>query len=163
MGAGRFRSVRRRPLAALPMLAALVVALAGCSMSGGGGQRTATAVFSDVGDLASGAQVQMADVPVGSVQSIQLDGSKAKVTMSFDSGVRIPADVSAAINRTTILGDQFVQLNVPKNETGAGAAGAPQLANGARIAHTSLVPDVEQFVAAGSQVFGAIEQKVEKY
>ena len=33
---------------------------------------------------------------------------------------------------------------------------APQLADGARIAHTSLVPDVEQFVAAGSQVFGAI-------
>ena len=78
------------------------------------------------------------------------------MTLAFDNGVRIPADVSAAINRTTILGDQFVQLTVPKNETGAAAATAPQLADGARIAHTSLVPDVEQFVAAGSQVFGAI-------
>ena len=146
----------RRRLVALPFLAALVIALAGCSLSGGGGQRTATAVFSDVGDLANGAQVQMADVPVGSVRSIALDGSKAKVTLAFDSGVRIPANVSAAINRTTILGDQFVQLNVPKNETGAAAASAPQLSDGARITHTSLVPDVEQFVAAGSQVFGAI-------
>jgi phospholipid/cholesterol/gamma-HCH transport system substrate-binding protein len=155
------RTARTRPsairrLAVAPLLAALVVALAGCSMSGGGSQRTATAVFTDVGDLASGAQVQMADVPVGSVRSIALDGDEAKVTLAFDSGVRIPADVSAAINRTTILGDQFVQLNVPKNETGAAAASAPQLADGARIAHTSLVPDVEQFVAAGSQIFGAI-------
>jgi phospholipid/cholesterol/gamma-HCH transport system substrate-binding protein len=78
------------------------------------------------------------------------------VTLAFDNGVRIPADVSAAINRTTILGDQFVQLDVPKNETGAAAATAPQLADGAQITHTSLVPDVEQFVQAGSEVFGAI-------
>jgi phospholipid/cholesterol/gamma-HCH transport system substrate-binding protein len=156
MQALQSRRSRSRRLAAVPILAALVLALAGCSLSGGGGQRTATAVFTDVGDLADGAQVQMADVPVGSVRSIALDGNRAKVTMAFDNGVRIPADVSAAINRTTILGDQFVQLTVPKNETGPAAASAPQLANGASIAHTSLVPDVEQFIAAGSQVFGAI-------
>ena len=82
--------------------------------------------------------------------------TRRRSTLAFDNGVRIPADVSAAINRTTILGDQFVQLNVPKNETGAGAATAPQLADGAQITHTSLVPDVEQFVEAGSEVFGAI-------
>jgi phospholipid/cholesterol/gamma-HCH transport system substrate-binding protein len=156
MQTSHVRSAFRRRVAAVPILAALVLALAGCSVSGGGSQRTATAVFSDVGDLANGAQVQMADVPVGSVRSIALEGNKAKVTISFDNGVRVPADVSAAIDRTTILGDQFVDLVVPKKETGAAAASAPQLADGARIARTSTVPDVEQFVAAGSQVFGAI-------
>jgi phospholipid/cholesterol/gamma-HCH transport system substrate-binding protein len=146
----------RRRLPALPALAALVLGLAGCSVSGGPGQRTASADFSDVGDLADGAQVQMADVPVGSVSSITLSGDRAKVTLAFDNGVRIPADVSAAIDRTTILGDQFVDLVVPKDETGAASARAPQLANGAVIARTSTVPDVEQFVEAGSEVFGAI-------
>ncbi len=125
-------------------------------MSGGSAQRTATAVFNDVGDLTNGAQVQLADVPVGSVSGIALDGNHAKVTLSFDGDARIPADVSAAIDRTTILGDQFVELTVPKGETGAAAATAPQLSDGAVIHHTSIVPDVEQFVQAGSEVFGAI-------
>jgi phospholipid/cholesterol/gamma-HCH transport system substrate-binding protein len=140
----------------VPALLALVAGLTGCSMGGGSGQRTATAVFSDVGDLANGAQVQLADVPVGSVSNIALDGNKAKVTLTFDNNVRIPADVTADIARTTILGDQFVQLNVPKSQTGAGAATAPQLANDAVIAKTSTAADVEQLVAAGASVFGAI-------
>jgi phospholipid/cholesterol/gamma-HCH transport system substrate-binding protein len=98
----------------------------------------------------------MADVPVGSVSGIALSGDKAKVTMTFDNNVRIPADVDAAIARTTILGDQFVQLNVPKSETGPAAATAPQLADGAVIHKTTTAADVEQFVQAGAEVFGAI-------
>lgn len=147
---------RFRRLLLVPAVLALAAGLTGCSMGGGPSQRTATAVFSDVGDLANGAQVQLADVPVGSVSSIALDGSKAKVTLSFDNNVRIPADVTAAIARTTILGDQFVQLNVPKSETGPGADTAPQLADGAVIKKTSTAADVEQLVQAGASVFGAI-------
>ncbi len=148
------RNGRRLLLA--PALLALVAGLTGCSMGGGSSQRTATAVFNDVGDLANGAQVQLADVPVGSVSNIALDGNKARVTLTFDNNVRIPSDVTAAIARTTILGDQFVQLNVPKSQTGPGAAGAPQLADGAVIAKTSTAADVEQLVQAGASVFGAI-------
>jgi phospholipid/cholesterol/gamma-HCH transport system substrate-binding protein len=149
------RAPRLRAALALPAVALVALALSGCSM-GGSSQRTATAYFTSVGDLASGAQVQMADVPVGSVQAIQLAGDRAKVTFAFDDNVRIPADVSAAIDRSTILGDQFVQLVVPKSEMGAGAAAAPQLADGAVIHHTSTVPDVEQFIQAGASVFGAV-------
>ncbi|HEY1651336.1 MAG TPA: MCE family protein [Acidimicrobiales bacterium] len=151
----RTRTRRRSRLLLVPALLALVAGLTSCS-SGGPTQRTATAVFNDVGDLASGAQVQLADVPVGSVSNIALAGDKAKVTLTFDNGVRVPADVSAAIDRTTILGDQFVLLKVPKSQTGAGAASAPQLANGAVIHNTSTAADVEQFVQAGAEVFGAI-------
>jgi phospholipid/cholesterol/gamma-HCH transport system substrate-binding protein len=156
MTRARTRSRSHRRWWALPTTIALAAAaFAGCS-TGSSTQRTASAIFSDVGDLANGAQVQMADVPVGSVSSISLVNNKAKVTLTFDSGVRIPADVSAAVDRSTILGDQFVLLQVPKKDTGAGASTVPQLANGARITHTSVVPDVEQFIGAGSTVFGAI-------
>jgi len=150
------RTGLRGRLVLVPVVLAFAAGLTGCSMGGGSGQRSATAIFSDVGDLANGAQVQLADVPVGSVSSIALNGSKAKVTLIFDNNVRIPADVTAAIARTTILGDQFVQLNVPKSQTGAGAASAPQLADGAVIKKTSTAADVEQLVQAGASVFGAI-------
>jgi phospholipid/cholesterol/gamma-HCH transport system substrate-binding protein len=148
------RSRRQRWLVGAATVALAATALAGCG--GASNQRTASAVFSDIGDLASGAQVQMADVPVGTVSGIGLQNDKARITLTFDTGVRIPADVSAAIDRSTILGDQFVLLTVPKNQTGAGAAGAAQLPNGAVIHRTSIVPDVEQFIGAGSSVFGAI-------
>lgn len=147
---------RRSRLLLTPALLALVAGLTGCSMGAGSSNRTATAFFNDIGDLANGAQVQMADVPVGSVSNIALSGDKAKVTLSFDNNVRIPADVSAAIARTTILGEQFVQLKVPKSETGPGAATAPQLADGAVIKKTSTTAGVEQLVQAGAGVFGAI-------
>ena len=147
---------RRRRLLLVPAVLALAAGLTGCSMGGGTPQRTATAYFNDVGDLANGAQVQMADVPVGSVSNIALSGNKAKVTLTFDNGVRVPADVTAAIARTTILGDQFVQLTVPKSEIGPGAATAPQLANDALIKKTSTAADVEQLVQSGAEVFGAI-------
>jgi phospholipid/cholesterol/gamma-HCH transport system substrate-binding protein len=109
-----------------------------------------------VGDLANGAQVQLADVPVGTVSSITLDGTRAKVTMTLNSGVRVPADVTAALDRTTLLGDQFIQLEVPKSQTGAGAATAAPLPSGGVIPHTTVTPDIEQLVQAGAQVFGAV-------
>ncbi len=88
----------RRRLLLVPALLALVAGLTSCSSGGGPPQRTATALFNDVGDLANGAQVQLADVPVGAVSSIALAGNRAKVTLTFDNNVRIPADVSASID-----------------------------------------------------------------
>jgi len=141
---------------AVPSIMIVAVTLAGCGGSGSSSQRSATAIFSNVGDLASGAQVQLADVPIGSVSSISLDGVKAKVTMELSATARIPANVTAALDRTTILGDQFINIEVPKNEVGAAGANVAQLPNGATIQHTTVVPDVEQLVAAGAQVFGAV-------
>ncbi len=65
--------LRPRRLVVVPALLALVVGLTSCSAGGGANQRTATAVFNDVGDLANGAQVQLADVPVGTVSGIALE------------------------------------------------------------------------------------------
>jgi phospholipid/cholesterol/gamma-HCH transport system substrate-binding protein len=109
-----------------------------------------------VGDLASGAQVQLADVPVGHVTSITLDGDQARITMDLIPNVSIPTNVTAALDRTTILGEQFINLEVPKNEVGPDHTHVAQLPNGGVIRHTTIIPDVEQLVQAGAQVFGAI-------
>lgn len=126
----------------------LAVCLAGC---GGGGTATITtsALFSDAGTLAQGAQVKVADVPVGSVSAISLEGSRAKVTMSIDRSARVPANVTAKIDRTTILGERYIALAIPKHPIGL-------LANGEPIRRTAVVPTVEQVLGAGSEVFGAV-------
>jgi phospholipid/cholesterol/gamma-HCH transport system substrate-binding protein len=144
-------SVRRLLVAPAAALVA-VVALAGCGGPGAPGPRTVTAVFSNVGNLADGAQVQLAEIPVGRVTSIALEGDKAKVTMAVSRSARIPTNVTAALSQTTILGDQFIEMDVPKSDFGAVA----ELRNGAVIRHTTVVPDVEQLVQAGAQVFGSV-------
>jgi phospholipid/cholesterol/gamma-HCH transport system substrate-binding protein len=136
------------------MVLALVALSAGCLVGGSPTSMTATAYFSDAEDLVVGAQVQMADVPVGRVTAISLAGSRAKVTMSFDKSARVPADATAAIDQTTILGEHFVQLQTPRTAVGRG--GDPLLADGGTITHTAVIPTVEQFVSAGAQVFGSV-------
>lgn len=140
--------------AAFCVVVALVAGTAGCLTGGSSSTKiTANAVFSDAEDLVPGAQVQMADVPIGQVTAIALDGSRAKVTMSIDKSALVPADATAALDQTTILGEHFVQLQVPSGHSSAHQA---LLANGATIAHTTAIPNVEQFISAGAQVFGSV-------
>ncbi len=157
---GRLRE--RRPQGVLAAGAAVLVAavlLAGCSAVGLGsgtsssGQLSASAVFSNVGDLVTGAPVQMSDVGVGSVTSISLDGSRAKVTMVIDRSAKVPANVTAELRRATILGQRLVEL-VP----GPGPD-RRLLGNGAVIARTEVISGVQALVSAGTAVFGAVSTK----
>lgn len=134
--------------------AALVLAavgLTGCVGGGGGGEINAFAEFSDVNQLVGGAPVDMADIPVGHVVAITLDGSLAKVQMAIERQARVPADVTAEIEQTSVLGDNFIQL-VPAPGSGHG----PLLADGQRIARTGVQPEIEQLVQGASTVFGSI-------
>jgi phospholipid/cholesterol/gamma-HCH transport system substrate-binding protein len=127
----------------------LAVVLSGCGSSGGSGSVTVSAVFSDVGNLVTGAQVQMADVPVGHVSAIALDGDEAKVTMVIDPGIKVPDNVTAKLERTTILGERFIELAPPRRA-------GPPLTDDAVIQRTTVVPTVEQLVSAGAEVFGSV-------
>ena len=127
--------------------ALFAVAMSGCGM--GGSSVRASAVFSDVGDLVAGAPVQFADITVGNVQSITLDHDRANVVLSVSQSADVPANVTAELRQTTILGERYVAL-VPSGN------GGPSLADGAVITHTAVVPGIQQLVSSGSQVFGAV-------
>ncbi len=130
--------------------------LAGCG-GGPGGTLTASAVFTDVGDLVNGAAVQYAGITVGNVTSIRLDGDEALVTMSVDRNARVPSGVTAELVRQTVLGQRVISLVRQAGASGAGP-GTPAglLENGARIARTEVVPGIQELLQAGAQVFGAI-------
>jgi len=132
---------------ALGAVALVAVVLGGCAA--GSGSVHASAVFSDVGDLVSGAPVQFADITVGNVQSITLDHNQAKVVMSVAKSADVPADVTAQLRQTTILGERYVALV-------ADGTGGRALGDGATIAHTEVVPGIQQLVSSGTAVFGAV-------
>jgi phospholipid/cholesterol/gamma-HCH transport system substrate-binding protein len=145
----------RRHLARLAVAVALVPALAGCSMVGGGGDERirATTTFEDVADLAPEAPVFMADVRIGNVSSIQLDetGTEATLELSVDADAGVPAEVEARLRRTSPLGEKFVELRPLTEEPDP-----PLLEDGAVIERSEVVADFEDVVASGTDVFAAL-------
>lgn len=71
-----------------------------------------TARFSTVGDLSRGAEVRVAGVPVGSVQSIELDPQTyfARTALSIRPDVEIPEDSTAKISASGLLGGAYVEI-----------------------------------------------------
>lgn len=135
-------------LTALLAGAALAAVLAGC---GGppGGTITAAATFSDVSDLVAGAPVQYAKISVGSIESITLHDAQAEVVMAIDRGAQVPADVTAELTQSSVLGQDYVLLVAPSTH-------GPYLQDGAVIGKTEFVPGIQELVESGSELFGAV-------
>jgi phospholipid/cholesterol/gamma-HCH transport system substrate-binding protein len=133
----------------------LGLVLGGCSIlrDDGSDRVHATTTFEDVADLADGAPVFMADVRIGNVDSIRLDdhGTQATLELSFDRSAGVPAEVEARLRRTSPLGEKFVELRPLTDEQDP-----PLLEDGAVIEQATVVPDFEDVVASGTDVFAAL-------
>lgn len=144
-------AVRTRVGALAALLALVGAGLVGCS-NGDDGRIQAATVFDDVADLADGAPVQMSDVRIGEVDGIELtDDNRVRVTVSFDEDAAVPAAVQARLRRTSALGEKFVELRPLTDDEDA-----PRLADGATIDQAVVVPDVEDLVASGTELFTSI-------
>ncbi|MEV4178103.1 MCE family protein [Nonomuraea sp. NPDC049709] len=136
-------------------LAALAVT-ASCSLQTLGattGDLTLHAVFDDVQSLVTGHSVQISDVRVGTVTGIRLQGYRARVTMSIQSAHRVPEGSTATVAKTSVLGENYVQLAPP---AGRDLATGPYLKDGATIAETSVEPDIEQVTAKAGPLIEAL-------
>ena len=131
----------------------LVVALVSgaCGLGGGSGIRV-TARFTDVGDLAATAPVMLADVEIGSVTDISLEGTLALVEMSIDPEARVPRGVIARIRRTSVLGERIVDIVIPADLP----TDASLLENGDQIELTEVREDLEDLVLEGNDVLAPI-------
>ena len=107
------------------------------------------AVFNDAADLTAGHAVKIADVTVGTIEGVELtDGYEARVTMSVNGDVRLPADVSALLRKTNLLGERYVEL-VPGDGPG-------EFVSGSVITDTEAVAELEEAVASGTDVLLAV-------
>ncbi len=152
-GRGRCRTAGRWVAAVGAVLTAALVTgcggaydlpLPGGADMGGKGYRVIVQ-FADVMDLVPQSAVKVDDVTVGKVERITVDGWAARVTLRVKDSVRLPANATAQLQQTSLLGEKYVELSAP-----AGVAAQGRLADGAVIplARTARNPEVEEVLGA---------------
>ena len=148
----------RRPLAAVLAVVCLS-ALTGCewrglnSLSlpgtegGGDGSYTIQAQLPDVVVIQQNTRVRVADVNVGNVTKIEVQDWHALVTMRINKDVHLPANSTAKVGTTSLLGSMHIELAPPTDEPPEG-----ELKNGSLIplSAASTYPTTEQTLASVS-------------
>lgn len=91
--------------------------------------------------------VRVADLNVGTIRSIDLVENKAVVTVSLDDSVELPANVTAKVGQTSLLGAKHIELISPPEAQGRG-----RLADGSVISeeNTGNFPETEDVLASAA-------------
>ncbi len=162
-------------------IAVAVMLLTGCGFHGLYGMQlpggadvgdhplTLTLYFDNVLDLVPQSAVKLNDVPVGRVENISLsspndnsgdkatNGWTAKVTVTVNSDVKLPANARAMIKQTSLLGEKYVDLEQPLD-----APSAAPLKSGDTIpiTRTGSAPETEEVLGALSLLLngGGLQQ-----
>ena len=153
---------RRLGLRGGAILTCLAAVVSGCQFDGlnslslpgtaghGPGSFEVTVELDDVVGLPQNSPVKVGDVTVGSVSGVAVmqraDSTVyAALRLSLDSQVELPANVSAAVGQTSLLGSQHVELIRP-----TGRPAPAKLADGAhiRLGRTGHFPTTEEVLGA---------------
>jgi len=91
------------------------------------GPKTITAYFTSATAIYPGDQVRVSGVKVGTIKSIEPQGTQAKMTLHVDHDVPIPADAKAVIVTQNLVAARYVELTPAYRTSG------PIMADGAVI------------------------------
>jgi phospholipid/cholesterol/gamma-HCH transport system substrate-binding protein len=136
---------------------ALCIVLAGCGRGGlnsiplpgvqgtGPGAFTIKAQMPDVDNIEPNSRVRVGDVNVGTVTKIERQDWHALVTMRLNANVELPANATAKLGQTSLLGSLHIELAPPTDEPPQG-----RLHDGSLIplASSGRYPSTEQTLAA---------------
>ena len=143
---------------AVGLLALVAVALTGCSewrglnslplpgtAGGGPGAYTIQAQMPQVMTLDENSRVRVGDVTVGNITKIERQGWHALVTMKLDDNVDLPANATAVLGQTSLLGSLHIELAPPPDAPPQG-----KLKDGSLIplSNTSAYPTTEETLSA---------------
>jgi phospholipid/cholesterol/gamma-HCH transport system substrate-binding protein len=139
-----------------------VLLLAGCQFGGlnslnmpgtaghGEGSYTVAVELPDVATLPQNSPVMIDDVTVGSVSGVQAvqrpDGTFfAQVKLSLDKNVKLPANATAKVAQTSLLGSQHIELAAPAGQPAIG-----KLTEGStiKLSQTGRYPTTEEVLSA---------------
>lgn len=147
----------RRALAGL--LAVAVMAVPGCQWRGlnslalpgtegnGPDAYTVRAQLPDVVTIQQNTRVRVGDVNVGNVTGIEVQDWHALVTMRINGDVHLPANATARVGQTSLLGSMHIELAPPEGEAPRG-----ELTDGSLIplSAAGTYPTTEQTLASVS-------------
>jgi phospholipid/cholesterol/gamma-HCH transport system substrate-binding protein len=149
-----------RPFTASALAVLSVAAVSACSswrgvnslplpgtQGNGPGAYTIEAQLPDVANIERNSRVRVGDVTVGNVSDIERQGWHALVTMTINGNVKLPANATATIGQTSLLGSLHIELAPPKDVAPQGV-----LRDGSIIPLTSgaAFPSTEQTLASVS-------------
>lgn len=104
--------------------------------------------FQDVLDLVPNAGVRVNEVPVGRVASVGLapNSWQAEVVVQVSGGVKLPANATARLRQSSLLGEKYVELSEPPKSVQP----VGRLRDGALISmdRTGRNPEVEEVLGA---------------
>jgi phospholipid/cholesterol/gamma-HCH transport system substrate-binding protein len=89
--------------------------------------KSITAYFTTATAIYPGDEVRVSGVKVGTIKSIQPEGTQAKMSLNVDRGVPVPADAKAVIVAQNLVAARYVQLTPAYRTSG------PVMADGAVI------------------------------
>jgi phospholipid/cholesterol/gamma-HCH transport system substrate-binding protein len=113
----------------------------------GAGAYIIQAQLPDVVNIQPNSRVRVADVSVGNVIRLEVENMHALVTMRIDGDVRLPANSTAKVGETSLLGSMHIELAPPTSEPPRG-----ELKDGSLIplSSASTYPTTEQTLASVS-------------
>ena len=110
-----------------------------------------TAYFTESIGVYPGSTVRVLGVPVGTVDTVQPDGTQVKVTMTINSGIALPARADAVVVAPSVVSDRYIQLT-------PAYTGGPQLSDGAvlPVTRTAVPVEVDQVYASLAKLANAL-------
>ncbi|WP_217143669.1 MCE family protein [Streptomyces sp. AC627_RSS907] len=102
-------SKRRRLLAAAIALAVVAAGLAAVRALQATGTRV-TAYFDRAVGIYPGSDLRVLGVRVGEVESVRPQGTRVRVELALDDGVRVPEGARAVVVAPSVVADRYVQL-----------------------------------------------------
>ncbi|QDE90596.1 mammalian cell entry protein [Myxococcus xanthus] len=109
------------------------------------------AYFRDASGLAVRGRVQIAGIPVGEIDDISLEGTRAKVWLKIRNDVDLREDAVVTKRSESLLGDYLLDLN-------PGTEGAPHLESGGQIRRVVDTQGMEAVFESLSQITADIQE-----
>lgn len=97
------------------------------------------AAFGDAGGIRPGADVMMAGVVIGRVETVGLKKNRAFLHLRIDNGIKLTDDVIASIRTKGIIGDRYVRISQ--------GADTVYLKNGDEIEDTESAINIEDLIS----------------